>query len=274
MKHTKDMVKTALDSLKDQEMSCFDLELTLGAHQITQSKVGGTPYLPQGADLPRTPQGEGLRMIAQLNLEEMPQGNLPIQGGILQFWGLEEENYGADQKNPLAQEKSRVLYYPTLENAWTEEAFQEKFPEYGDGEFFPIPELQSFKISYALGTSKLSTSDFHFNPLFVEKFNALYPDTPIKDYEDLEIPVSDFHLFTTHDQLGHKVLGYPNFTQEDPRIGEYQDYILLFQLDSQCVEDSQFDVMWGDCGIGNWFIHPQDLAKGDFSKVLYHWDCY
>jgi uncharacterized protein YwqG len=31
--------------------------------------------------------------------------------------------------------------------------------------------------------------------------------------------------------------------------------------------------MWGDMGVGNFFIHPDDLAKKDFSKIFYTWDC-
>ncbi len=50
-----------------------------------------------------------------------------------------------------------------------------------------------------------------------------------------------------------------------------QDYILLFQLDSDS-EDGK-DIMWGDAGVGNFFIHPDDLRKRDFSKVVYNWDC-
>lgn len=33
------------------------------------------------------------------------------------------------------------------------------------------------------------------------------------------------------------------------------------------------DIMWGDCGVANFFIHPDDLKNKDFSKVLYNWDC-
>jgi len=70
---------------------------------------------------------------------------------------------------------------------------------------------------------------------------------------------------------GHKIGGYAYFTQEDPRIGrgaeKIKDYILLLQI------DSDDDIMWGDMGVANFFIHPDDLAKKDFSKVMYTWDC-
>jgi uncharacterized protein YwqG len=37
--------------------------------------------------------------------------------------------------------------------------------------------------------------------------------------------------------------------------------------------DSDQDIMWGDVGVGNFFIDYNDLLKKDFSKVLYNWDC-
>ncbi|WP_293775969.1 YwqG family protein [uncultured Corynebacterium sp.] len=30
---------------------------------------------------------------------------------------------------------------------------------------------------------------------------------------------------------------------------------------------------WGDGGIGNFYIHPEDLAARNFDKVLFDWDC-
>ena len=68
----------------------------------------------------------------------------------------------------------------------------------------------------------------------------------------------------------HKMLGYSFFTQEDPRYNEkYKDYdVLLFQIDSE----GKY-LMWGDCGIGNFFITKEGLNEKDFSNVLYNWDC-
>ncbi|MDN5490601.1 MAG: DUF1963 domain-containing protein, partial [Acinetobacter sp.] len=39
-------------------------------------------------------------------------------------------------------------------------------------------------------------------------------------------------------------------------------------------EAEGIEIMWGDSGVGNFFIHPDDLEKRDFSKVVYNWDCY
>ncbi|MBF1069181.1 MAG: DUF1963 domain-containing protein, partial [Prevotellaceae bacterium] len=47
---------------------------------------------------------------------------------------------------------------------------------------------------------------------------------------------------------------------------------LLFQLDSETVDEEEI-TMWGDCGVGNFFINCEDLKRLDFSNVVYNWDC-
>jgi uncharacterized protein ywqG len=32
-------------------------------------------------------------------------------------------------------------------------------------------------------------------------------------------------------------------------------------------------LMWGDSGVANFFITPEDLAKRDFSRVAFVFDC-
>ena len=49
---------------------------------------------------------------------------------------------------------------------------------------------------------------------------------------------------------------------------EDSNEILLFQL------DSQDHILWGDSGVGNFFISKEDLKNKDFSHVRYNWDCY
>lgn len=65
------------------------------------------------------------------------------------------------------------------------------------------------------------------------------------------------------------------FTQSDPR-GEKPEYdrmdTPLFQLDSDG-HGREDRVLWGDCGVGGFFINREALERRDFSRVLYNWDC-
>lgn len=68
---------------------------------------------------------------------------------------------------------------------------------------------------------------------------------------------------------GSKIFGYPFFTQQDPRESDTKYDTLLLQLDS----DNE-SIMWGDCGTGNFFINSKKLKEKDFNDVLFYWDCF
>ena len=94
-------------------------------------------------------------------------------------------------------------------------------------------------------------------------------DDIIAVYPKLRKEIEDA-VFRNFSPICHKLGGYAYFTQWDPREteGEIRDYMLLFQM------DSDDHIIWGDVGVGNFFINPSDLKKKDFSKVFYNWDCH
>ena len=82
------------------------------------------------------------------------------------------------------------------------------------------------------------------------------------------------YLYDELDNSGHWILGYPYFTQEDPR-GYREDApydTLLFQMDSEMRQRADY-VLWGDCGVANFFMNEVALKEKKFDKVMYNWDC-
>ncbi|QDI02937.1 MULTISPECIES: DUF1963 domain-containing protein [Xanthomonas translucens group] len=75
----------------------------------------------------------------------------------------------------------------------------------------------------------------------------------------------DEALYAALNRSGHKLGGYPEFTQQGPRTA--QDAQVLLQL------DSDEHMMWRDSGIANFFVDPANLRRGDFSRVAYNLDC-
>ena len=70
-------------------------------------------------------------------------------------------------------------------------------------------------------------------------------------------------FYETASGFGHKVGGYPGFTQEDPRTYVDQEHtVLLLQIDS----DDEVDMLWGDCGIAN-FLSNQKTSNENISKM-------
>lgn len=116
--------------------------------------------------------------------------------------------------------------------------------------------------------------DTHLGNGFKEKYKEIlkvYDDKEYLSYWDIwDILEEDKEIEKKLFDAGHKIGGFPNFTQSDIReIGDYE--ILLLQIDSEGTEKNE--IMWGDCGIANFFIREKDLKELNFDKVIYNWDC-
>jgi len=62
--------------------------------------------------------------------------------------------------------------------------------------------------------------------------------------------------------------GYPQFFQGG-FSSEYSEWLTLLTITA----DEEINILYGQGGVGNFFILPQDLANLDFSRVMYAWDC-
>ncbi|MEG3901647.1 DUF1963 domain-containing protein [Microcoleus sp. B4-C5] len=233
-----------------------------------QSKFGGLPYLPKGFEYPKTCDGKYLFLLAQLNFDEIP----PLDGfpdrGILQFYIADDDVYGLDfgnyanVDNSAVEQKFKIIYFPQpdfrVENIITNYDF---LPE---PEYFPVQGC--YGLQFTKKYAPISTSDYQFTEILGSEIEELFMNSEIEDeYLEISQPV------------GHKIGGYPDFTQEDVRKYSSNSEpkqkldILLLQMDTDCNET--VDIMWGDTGVGNFFIDESALRELDFSKVLYNWDC-
>ena len=74
-----------LNATTQREVICISLSLADNL-ALTDSKLGGTPYIPQGGALPTSVDGKPLFMLAQINCEQLPENTLYPKKGLLQFW--------------------------------------------------------------------------------------------------------------------------------------------------------------------------------------------
>ncbi len=236
-----------------------------------QSQIGGVPYLPLTESYPMDRKGKPLKLLAQMNFAEMPSLPDYPSCGILQFYIGGDDLYGADFDDLQKQADFRVMFFEQVieDESLLHQDFSEYFAQF-DADYYSPVEGQS-ALSFAVETQYISTDDENFAP------RVLSMDD-IWDYEE-QFEGADLQedwLDPYNEQFpstGHRLGGYPYFTQSDPR--EYRDelkaYVLLLQIDSD--RANGIDIMWGDVGVGNFFIDPEDLKKRDFSKVAYNWDC-
>lgn len=134
-------------------------------------------------------------------------------------------------------------------------------------DYFPVRGC--YRLAFLAGMDIISSGDYRFENCIKKLVQQDYPEKA----EHLLENIDDFMDENGKDWGGgHKIGGYPGFMQWDPRgEGDSHD-MLLFQLDSDC-HNSEDRVLWGDCGIGNFFINREKLKNCDFSDVIYNWDC-
>lgn len=268
-----------LQPVRSENISVFD------------SKLGGVPYLPKDMEYPKVREGslagKPLRLLAQLNFEKLPRVEGFPEKGILQFFtGSDGDDViGIDFDDYFNQNGFRVIYHENIivdTSKLISEADMPLFDNEDDcfpfsGEFL----LTAGEVRY----SSVSTADFRFDYVVAEAYNELFGGKIVGMYgmrgeqgvAQIDRPLYDA-IHEVRSQLGTCMGGFPFFMQEDPR-GYNGDYAkcdtLLFQLDSEIPEDGKFEdeIMWGDSGVGNFFISSDDLAKRDFTRVLYTWDC-
>ncbi|WP_369937393.1 YwqG family protein [Xanthomonas tesorieronis] len=230
------------------------------------SKVGGRPYWTAEKAYPRDTRGQPLALLAQIDLAKMP----PLRGypthGMLQFFIGGDDFYGANLDGATelaalsAQRNFRVVYWPQSDPS----ARQAEVP-LPAADTLPFDPAHPRAMQFSVGEEPIGSADVHFEQALgrpLDEVTAAYASRHALPQDDV-----DEALYEALNRSGHKLGGYPQFTQEDPR--KPQDaQVLLLQLDS---DDA---MMWGDSGIANFFIDPADLERGDFSRVAYNWDCY
>ena len=284
LRFTEDIKKVVLDILEKNKKPMIKISLSDDKPNLFQSKFGGVPYLPKDVEAPKNKKNEQLTLLAQINIEELPKNNIyPMEEGILQFWILNDDVLGLDYDTHLG-DGFKVVYYKEIDKSVTEEEVLEKYKPYKDEDsYFPVEG--EFSLSFKLTDGYFSDSNDDFREIVdkeMKKFHLenkekykeilkIYDDEKFLSYWDIwDILEEDKEIGKKLFEAGHKIGGFPNFTQSDIReIGDYE--ILLLQIDSEGTEKNE--IMWGDCGIANFFIREKDLKELNFEKVIYNWDC-
>lgn len=241
---------------------------------LWESKIGGLPYLPPHQMPPQDSKGRQLRLLAQIccrDLEDLPE--FPHEG-LLQFFILDDDMLGLEDEDFTRQNTFRIIYYPEFDESITEDDVAARVTPYVEEEG-AFPSAGCYKLQFREAPEGLSAEDYRFGPLFVEKFHKIFANTGVHTLDDLDDRLTDY-IYEASKGTGHKVGGYPFFTQEDPREDDrsLRDLdTLLLQIDSDYDEDED-RILWGGGGVCNFFINRQALKDLDFSRVAYSWDCY
>lgn len=244
---------------------------------VFQSKFGGNPYFPTNMEYPKNKEGQPLAMLAQINFEELFTNQeildavenddelkyLPRKGMLSFFVDYYDDLVGSNFGPGSDSSSFKVIYFDELtENHITDFSFLE--PQSKD---FYIVVDGEYEVSFEMKEQLITMESYEWEEI-VGKEAYDYLEELDGDMDDIEEEYAN--LYTG----GHQIGGYPFFTQDDGR--EWDDELkkynfLLFQLDSECGDGKM--IMWGDLGVGNFFINIEKLKNKDFTDIYYTWDC-
>lgn len=216
---------------------------------LLDSKFLGIPFYPKEKEYPKDQKGKPMIMIAQLNFEQIPPLEHFPKEGILQLFLSRTDWYDEDSK----------IVYHSKEELDKESLEDFSFLSINDYQEMPIYKLH--QLSFEKGIDKGGSEDSQFDYLFGADD---YWDFIECLTEEQEMEFSDYF-----NSGGHKIGGYAEFTQSDPRDynSENREDLQILQID---VDDH---IMFGDSGLGHIFISKENLIHQDFSKAYFYWDC-
>ena len=260
---------------------------------VFDSKVGGLPYWDLNVPIPRTSDGKKMALLAQLNMADYPDNDLLPKEGMLQFFIGASDVYGLNFDDQTLQEGFRVVFHEEIDRSFSSESIKGEFILPHDSNDDDLPIASEYALDVEQKVAYMFEYDYRFDGVIKSVAQSIglrnrpeYANLTDKEFyrilwDSLEPIFEENEESYEFVMSGSRVLGYPFFTQSDPREvqGKYSGYdILLLQLDSEDrkLSDDSYDwmVMWGDCGVGNFFIRKEDLLNKDFSHVLYNWDCF
>ena len=239
------------------------------------SMFWGECYLPQGEQIPQTPDGEPMRLLAQLNFAQIPVlPGFPSQG-LLQFW-LDDNADHFEAKiddYQTMRELYAIRFYPQPDLALQ----QKEAPPQGPGllPLMNLPQLagkMAFQAAEEIATIDLSAGNGNFTDYgYAEAAKALTPKILRKSGFNLELEDVTDEFCWQFGNWGCKLGGHPALRQGDIRYNmpELQPYTtLLFQYDLTTPEELETDTFV-------FLIKPQDLAVCRFDDVrLYYHNCF
>lgn len=262
-----------------------------GKGGLFDSKLGGTPYFPKNMEYPRgisgDYKGKPLRLLVQLNFEQLPHiEDYPAKGILQIFLACENDAaYGfafARDEDQNTQNGFRVIYHENIITDTSLLISEEDVPydEFSSDEYdFPLRRefiLKAEEPSLGYGTP----DDFRYAEALVRNYNKLSGEKAA-NWWNIEKSARD-KIYERNPECAAFMGGYPVFTQDDPREGidrrAHFDRVLFELLSMEGEEINSwgghdYDIIWGDVGTGTFLIPADKLKACDFSDVLYNYDC-
>lgn len=258
-KDNSEILKDLLNEIKELTMKdSYKLVISDEAASITDSKLGGNPYLPLGQELPKNSKGEYMPLFVQINFNDVQLENYPSKGLLQLFIDV--------NANAVWPTEHKVRYYEDISKP-----SETSFPKLSLENFFVLEEI---KLKLEKQTNYITINDYRFNKIFC-KLAKKYFNVDIKGWLviDDKVDINIDEIYDSFESDSGNVGGYPDFIQSDPREDDESHECYdecLIKVDTW-LDDSRLQI--GDSGIACLFIKKEDLINKNFDNTYFSWDC-
>lgn len=250
---TIEQVNKIVDTFKERtKKECYTFEISEEKASITDTKLAGVPYLPEGEELPKDEAGDDMVLFAQINFEDIKLENYPEKGILQIFIG----------KQTFWPTPYKVKYYEDI-----------SLPSRTDIKFNPTEDdfiSEEIKLSLKKSITFMPINDYRFFDTFEEVAEEVLGEPT--DFDEVSELAEGVDLWDEFCADNGNIGGYADFTQNDPRDGDLDEDF------TECIikVDSNLDfrkIMIGDSGIAWLLITKEDLINKNFENASFDWDC-
>lgn len=257
-----DELKPYVEEFEKTAKDAIEIELVHKKETLPpwKSKLGGIPYLPLNEKYPCDPKGNKLAFFAQINFSEMPYLDGYPTKGILVFFvdlynsAIYSEKY-ADFTN---QDWFRVLYFTDVHE--DEKMLNNELDEVDREFLLPFDPKNEWLLEFKQIKQYLPCTDYRSE------------DLEIFEHWDLLWRTYGERMDNEKDVIGGWYFSYAQWDTKNNN--RYLGYESLLHIKSDHYYEYTGEDMWGEGGSANFMIKPEDLAKRDFTKVLFMWAPY
>ena len=237
------------------QCECISVTFSDEPPKISDSKVGGLPYLKKGMSAPKGENGEPMIMLFQLNFAQLPENGVLPSEGILQIFTTEKEFYNV--RWDLGSEVLiKAVYYDDASECAPSDDIKTRFPittdDFTDEDYAPVHGAAAMRFERLL-TDVFAFSNKNTQILHEEAQRMGIPLDKTATLPEL--------VQTREDEVAYGVFDLHDFMLGNEMTIDGEQCVRLLML------EGNENMCFNDGGCVQLFIRCEDLENGEFEKV-------
>lgn len=253
--------KTVIDKLSRHAVLLRTVPDDGRSYRAGQTKIGGVPDLPLDFAWPKHASGRPLAFLAQINLSDIskasPLPGVPTSGMFYVFSGYGWKN---------SRKRSLSLPDSPDDESWTQLQYITDEMGIALQSRQPPADTEPFTSAIVEPTAILSLPHDAGDP---DVASLGWSGQELRQLNEIANSYDTVSLHPLGNPARHLLLGHAHIVQTVPEEVQRNRLILLLQIAS----DKRAGMLWGDGGYLYFWIHPDDLAAWNLSRIFVDFQC-